>query len=180
MQTMKCDIDIMKVRTTNFKSRYEAVDQTMVSEIETASNDESTKTALIELWLKECKEEEAKSKEIWKEKEEWLLKLEMEQTPDQQYYQEQQTNPSNERNTRPKNTDQAPPSNRTNNFTQQQQQQQQQSRSNRNIDADFWQGDRRLNNRQGREADRNMATGQAARNQNGSFLSRGRGRTVKF
>ena len=169
----------MKARIANFKSRYEAVDQTMISEIETTSNDESTKTALIELWFKECKEEEAKSKEIWKEKEEWLLKIEMEQTQDQQYNQDQQTSQANDRNTRPMSTNQPPPSNRTNNFRQQQEIQQR-NRSNRNIDADFWQDNRKYNNRQERETDKDIATGQTAGNQNGSFLSRGRRRTRKI
>ena len=175
MQTMKCDIDIMKARMTNFKSRYEAVDQTMMSEIETASNDESTKMALIELWFKECKEEEAKSKAIWKEKEEWLLKLEMEQTPDQQQNQDQPTNQQNARSTRLRSTNQPPHNDRYNNFRQQQQ-----IRPNRKIDADFWQDNRTFNNRQGRETDQSRTTGQTAGNLNGSFLPRGRGRTGTF
>ena len=83
IQAMKCDISILKARIAFFESRCEAVDQTMLSEIETTSNDELTKMALIELWLKECKEEEGKPKELWKDKEEWLLMIEVEQTQDE-------------------------------------------------------------------------------------------------
>ena len=32
IQTMNCDIDVMRPRIANSKSRYEAVDQTMISE----------------------------------------------------------------------------------------------------------------------------------------------------
>ena len=42
IQTMKCDVDIIKARIANSKSRYDAVDQTMISEIESTSTDEST------------------------------------------------------------------------------------------------------------------------------------------
>ena len=32
--SMKCDVEMMKLRITNFQSKYEAIDETMISEIE--------------------------------------------------------------------------------------------------------------------------------------------------
>ena len=43
--------------TTNdkfFQSKYEAVDEAMISEIEAKTKDQITKATLIELWKKEC------------------------------------------------------------------------------------------------------------------------------
>ena len=72
-ERMKYEIDMMKAKINNFKSQYEAIDQTLFSEIETSSNNDSTKAILRKLWMNDCKSEEAISEEAWKEKEEWLL-----------------------------------------------------------------------------------------------------------
>ena len=81
-ETMKFEIDMMKAKINNFKSKYEAIDQTLFSEIETSSNNDSTKAILRQIWMNDCKAEEAISEEMWKEKEEWLLNQEfqLEQT----------------------------------------------------------------------------------------------------
>ena len=115
--SMKCDMEIMKLRITNFQSKYEAVDEAMISEIEAKTKDQITKATLIELWKKECQEQDEKSKEIWKEKEEWLLKIELEQTLNQNCTKEKQNNyRSNEGGNSPKYFNHEFPSNRSNCF----------------------------------------------------------------
>ena len=171
--SMKCDMEIMKLRITNFQSKYEAVDEAMISEIEANTKDQITKATLIELWKKECQEQEEKSKEIWKEKEEWLLKIELEQTLNQNYTKEKQNNyRSNEGGNSPEYFNHEFPSNRSNRFRRQQQP----FRSNRNINSDFWQDNRRPRNTRGEEEQ----SPRAARYPAGSFLSPGRERGTNF
>ena len=89
----------------------------MISEIEAKTKDQITKATLLELWKKECREQEEKSKEIWKEKEEWLLKIELEQTLNQNDAKEKQhTYRGNEGGTSPEYFNHEFPSNRSNRF----------------------------------------------------------------
>ena len=72
-ERMKYEIDMMKAKINNCKSQYEDIDQRLFSEIETSSNNDSTKAILRKLWINDSKSEEAISEEAWKEKDKWLL-----------------------------------------------------------------------------------------------------------
>ena len=74
--TMKYEIEMMKAKINNFKSKFEVIGQTIFSEIETSSSHNSSKSILKQLWIKDCKSEELISEKSWKEKEEWLINLE--------------------------------------------------------------------------------------------------------
>ena len=75
---MRSEMEIMKIRISNLKNKYEAIDQSMNSETDKRFTDDSMKIMLKDQWKKDCMNEENISEDIWKQKEEWLLKQELE------------------------------------------------------------------------------------------------------
>ena len=75
---MKNKMEIMKLQEENHKNKFEAIDETMNLEIEQRFTKEVTRNMAREIWIKEYAEEELRSDQIWKEKADWYLKIELE------------------------------------------------------------------------------------------------------
>ena len=183
-ERMKYEIDMMKAKINNFKSKYEAIDQTLFSEIETSSNNDSAKALLRQIWMNDCKSEEAISEEAWKEKEEWLLNQEFHneeadssnnnrQSPRETVYNNNFKNaPNQQRGNRQNENGQfrqptyAPRNNRGNGRMERGRERYNYNQNNQNNFTDY-------GNEEGREMEQNLQ-------RSNSFLSKGRNRTPRF
>ena len=75
---MKCEIELLKVHAKNHKQQFDSIDQQVAHKIEEKfpSNQEAV-TILVSKWQSLCKTEEELSEDIWKKKEDWYKKQEI-------------------------------------------------------------------------------------------------------
>ncbi len=76
---MKCEIDILKLRVTNGKQQYEAIDNHMITVIQEKFPDNiNLQSKFKSYWNQQCELEEEKSKKHWENKQEWFSTQELE------------------------------------------------------------------------------------------------------
>ena len=77
VEKMKCKAETMK----NQRRMYETIDREIMEETEIKfENDPETQTKLKDLWISDCHEQEKISQNSWNEKEDFLKKLELDDT----------------------------------------------------------------------------------------------------
>ena len=83
---MKCEIELLKVHAKNHKQQFDSIDQQIAHKIEEKfpSNQEAV-TILVSKWQSLCKTEEELSEDIWKKKEDWYQKQEIDSNPTNDY-----------------------------------------------------------------------------------------------
>ena len=83
---MKCEIELLKVHAKNYKQQFDSIDQQIAHKIEEKfpSNQEAV-TILVSKWQSLCKTEEELSEDIWKKKEDWYQKQEIDSNPTNDY-----------------------------------------------------------------------------------------------